>query len=339
MAFEANEQTLVLVLGCSGFCVVVCAGICCCRDIARRSRLRELSHSDTTKEASGDPGHFNRILLTGYQAPIRRLDPFASRKTQGNNVQPNYAKVTSAVEDNIDHLMRAYGSLAAEIDPEDRLKLLSSRPSWGGRRSSGTEPNLWKAARSLENESGEAPSRSSIQRPGPGHAGHQGDVANEVRTSPPEREPPETTPIPPQVLGKQVEETSGALTPIQHKSGPSQWGAKPLADTLMRHIELPTLEAVLPVENVVESSGTSSDSDDVRQRDAKFDALDAELAEQLNDSSGFTLDPSSLHTSMGGLPKRKALKRQKSGKDRKKTGKESQGQKAPGHFHGDVSRV
>ena len=37
--------------------------------------------------------------------------------------------------------------------------------------------------------------------------------------------------------------------------------------------------------DVVESSGTSSDSDDVRQeRDAKFDALDAELAEQLNDT-------------------------------------------------------
>lgn len=234
--------------------------------------------------------------------------------------------------------MRAYGSLAAEIDPEDRLKLLSSRPSWGGRRSSGTEPNLWKAARSLENESGEAPSRSSMQRPG-----HTGHVTNEVRTTPPEREPPqETTQISPQVLGKQVEETSNAgLTPIQHKSGPSHWGAKPLSDTLMRHIELPpTLEAVLPVENVAESSGTSSDSDDVRQgRDAKFDALDAELAEQLNDSSGFTLDPSSLHTSMEGLPKRKALKRQKSGKDRKKTGKETQGQKAPGHFHGDVSRV
>ena len=152
-----------------------------------------------------------------------RLDPFASRKTQGNNVQPNYAKVTSAVEDNIDHLMRAYGSLAAEIDPEDRLKLLSSRPSWGGRRSSGTEPNLWKAARSLENESGEAPSRSSMQRPG-----HTGHVTNEVRTTPPEREPPqETTQISPQVLGKQVEETSNAgLTPIQHKSGPSHWGAQ-----------------------------------------------------------------------------------------------------------------
>ena len=36
---------------------------------------------------------------------------------QRTTVQPNYAKVTSAVEDNIEHLMRAYGSLAAEIDP------------------------------------------------------------------------------------------------------------------------------------------------------------------------------------------------------------------------------
>jgi hypothetical protein len=42
---------------------------------------------------------------------------------------------------------------------------------------------------------------------------------------------------------------------------------------------------------------------------------------------------------MEGLAKRKALKRQKYSKDWKKTGMESQCQKAPGHFHGDVSRV
>eukprot|EP00435_Cladocopium_sp_Y103_P017480 s3262_g4.t1 len=41
-------------------------------------------------------------------------------------VATKYAKVTSAVEENIDHLMGAYGSLAAEIDPEDQLKLLSA---------------------------------------------------------------------------------------------------------------------------------------------------------------------------------------------------------------------
>ena len=71
--------------------------------------------------------------------------------------------------------------------------------------------------------------------------------------------------------------------------------------------------------------GDSSDSDSSGDRDAKFDALDAELAEQLTGETGF--DPSSLHNSMEGLPKRKALKRQKS----KKSGKS--GQKAHGVSH------
>lgn len=76
-----------------------------------------------------------------------------------------------------------------------------------------------------------------------------------------------------------------------------------------------------------------------QQRDAKFDALDAELTEHVNESAGFTLDPSSLHTSMKGLPKRKNLKSQKStGKDRKlKSG--TQCRKAPPRSTDDVTRV
>jgi len=337
MAFEANEQTLVLALGCSGFCVVVCAGICCCRDFARRSRLRELAHSGPTQDI--DAGRFNGLLLTGYQAPIRRLDPFASKKKQGNNVQANYAKVTSAVEDNIDHLVRAYGSLAAEIDPEDRLKLLS-----GGRRASGRS-DLSKVARRLETESGEAPSRQDPGAPNGDRDRRDGRPANPVAataTAAAASEPSHSH-CPPRLVASQASQDAakrippnvlGKVDPALH--GASNWSSLP--DTLMRHIELPVSRHP-PVDDSEEDEDSDSASETEQQRDAKFDALDAELTEHVNESAGFTLDPSSLHTSMKGLPKRKNLKSQKStGKDRKlKSG--TQGRKAPPRSTDDVTRV
>lgn len=215
----------------------------------------------------------------------------------------------------MDHLMRAYGSLAAEIDPEDRLKLLSQ----GTRRNSRNEPTLWRAARRLENDSGEAPSRGSDATTNPPNKSLEKTLpgAPKARAEPKE--------IPPQVLGK-AEEIP--LNPVQPVQRPSHWGT--VSDTLMRHIELPPK---LPVVESESSESSESQDDEVTSkertvdRNAKFDALDAELAEQLNQSSGFTLDVGAkMHTSMEGLPKCKTLK--SSGKDRKK-GKESQGPKGP----------
>eukprot|EP00438_Fugacium_kawagutii_P024716 Skav235556 [mRNA] locus=scaffold3067:304710:317617:- [translate_table: standard] len=210
----------------------------------------------------------------------------------------------------MDHLMRAYGSLAAEIDPEDRLKLLSQ----GARRNSRNEPTLWKAARRLESDAGEAPSRDARDPP--------------IKSLPMQPVPAPPKAIPPQVLGKAEELPLNPVPATVQQSGPSHWGST-VSDTLMRHIELPPKLPDLPV---VESDSESSEDEVTSEkertdRNAKFDALDAELTEQLNQSSGFTLDVSSLHASIEGLPKRKTLKRQGSGKDRK--GKESQGPRAP----------
>ena len=241
-------------------------------------------------------------------------------------MQPNYAKVTSAADDDLDHLARAYGSLAAEIDPEDRLKLLSARGSRRGSRSSkDSEATLRKAARSLETESGQAPSRSQNVEVDPASLrdGKAKDpTANRT-----------THDVPPQILGRQVP-TTGAEAPRERETRPRAQ-RETTSDALMKHIELPPPASAAPAAAVVpddvsQDTETESETDasdtprekDAKEertcgRDAKFDALDAELAEHLEQDQ--QLDPSSLkrtlHASVKGLPKSKT---KSSGKDRKK---------------------
>ncbi|CAE7681545.1 ppt1 [Symbiodinium sp. CCMP2592] len=335
MSIELNEQVLALSLGGSGLCVVVCAAVCCCRDFVRRSRLRELAAEPAEERAEPADQGLTRVLITGYQAPIRRLDPFAFRKTKpkGNNVQANYDKVTSSGEDQVDRLVRAYGSLAAEIDPEDRLRLLQPRE-----RKDSKPQSIAKAARSLEVEHGEVPSRQPPRPP-----------------QPPQPEP-KTTPSRPsawrvraegqQTASKVSQAASQALQPLQPLQPqaremeatakedripaqvlgrPREVAAATSLDTsvseILRHIELPAPApptAAPSVKPRAPQPETLPESDEiavlesdeptaVRLREDKFAALDAELNEQLNQSVGLALESRTLHKSVAGLPRSGSL--------------------------------
>ena len=169
-------------------------------------------------------------------------------------MQANYAKVTSAVEDNIDHLVRAYGSLAAEIDPEDRLKLLS-----GGRRASARK-DLWKVARRLETESGEAPSRQDPGAPSGDRDRRDGRPANAMAaTATVAASEPSHSNCPPRLVASQASQDAAKDLPpkVLGKVDPTLHGASraSLPDTLMRHIELPVSRHP-PVDDSEEEHGT-----------------------------------------------------------------------------------
>ncbi|CAE7637408.1 ppt1 [Symbiodinium sp. CCMP2456] len=320
MSIELNEQVLALSLGGSGLCVVACAAVCCCRDFVRRSRLRELAAEPAEERAEPADQGLTRVLITGYQAPIRRLDPFAFRKTKpkGNNVQANYDKVTSSGEDQVDRLVRAYGSLAAEIDPEDRLRLLQPRE-----RKDSKPQSIAKGARSLEVEHGEAPSRqpprppqpepktsSTPSRPSAWRVRAEGQqTASKASQAashalqplqPQAKEEATEDRIPPQVLGRPREAAATSLDTVSE---------------ILRHIELPApappaaappVKPTAPQPETLESDESAAESDEataVRLREDKFDALDAELNEQLNQSVGLALESRTLHKSVAGLPR------------------------------------
>jgi len=278
--------------------VVLCAAVCCCRDVLRRSRLRELASGPSVEE---EEAKLSR-LITGYQAPIRRLDPFAFRKgkVKGNNAQANYDKVTSSADDHMDYLVRAYGSLAAEIDPKDRLKLLFP----AAKRN---ESTISKGARSLEDEHGEAPSRqvgltvgssasagskSSAEGKGKGKATLTHAVYNDARGR---RQRIKETHVPPQVLGRQDDVSLKAFPDDSSDVGGCTASRTGILEVL-RHVDLPPLPPAHP-----QSFDTSEPAQPVQCID-KFDALDAELAEHLHQSSGLALDPATLHKSTAGLP-------------------------------------
>ncbi|CAE7784798.1 PP5 [Symbiodinium necroappetens] len=281
--------------------------------------LRELAAEPAEERAEPADQGLTRVLITGYQAPIRRLDPFAFRKTKpkGNNVQANYDKVTSSGEDQVDRLVRAYGSLAAEIDPEDRLRLLQPRE-----RKDSKPQSIAKGARSLEVEHGEAPSRQPPR---------------------PQPEPTSSTPSRPSAwrvraegqhtASKVPQAASQALQPLQPRATeeataedripPQVLGRREAAATnldtvseILRHIELPapappptaapSVKPTAPPPETLESDESAVESDEataVRLREDKFDALDAELNEQLNQSVGLALESRTLHKSVAGLPR------------------------------------
>ena len=259
-------------------------------------------------------------------------------------MQANYAKVTSAADDDIDHLVRAYGSLAAEVDPEDRLKLLEPRRS---RRN----PTLQSAVRRLESESGAAPSRSSQVPPAqpsaqpPAQRDQRAQLAQPAQPIREEAKKEEAgckvhVDVPPQVLGR-----SHRQDEVHVRMPDSDVGWEDaFAHDLLKQIELPpsTGRDVSISENEVSVASRDAKFDaldaelspgrdvsisenevSVASRDAKFDALDAELAEHCQvPSSGFD-SSCNLPKSLGGLPK--AKKSQKvSGKDRSSKASQSQ---------------
>ena len=323
-----------------------------------------------TQEERAEPADqgLTRVLITGYQAPIRglahdvlilppyrlnmrkgltsryllaipltsqasadrrnrgRLDPFAFRKTKpkGNNVQANYDKVTSSGEDQVDRLVRAYGSLAAEIDPEDRLRLLQPRE-----RKDSKPQSIAKGARSLEVEHGEVPSRQPPRPPQPPQP------QPEPRTTPSRAsawrvraEGQETASkatqaqAASQALQPQAREVEAAKEdriPAQVLGRPREVAAATSLDTvseILRHIELPapepptapSVKSTAPQPETLPESDASAvlESEEptaVRLREDKFDALDAELNEQLNQSVGLALESRTLHKSVAGLPR------------------------------------
>lgn len=173
---QSSDEIVALALGSSGFCVIVCAAVCCCRDMVRRTRLKEIARDPSQSprlhgslaSSSLEAPELQQQLVTGYAAPIRRLDPFSfSRCKQkgntGNNSQHNFSKVTSLPEEaKLDQLMRLYGSLAGEPDNASDRAMQTPRTPRSARSNRSKDSDLGAVARHLEcDDSGEAPSRES----------------------------------------------------------------------------------------------------------------------------------------------------------------------------------
>ena len=227
----------------------------------------------------------------------------------------------------MDRLVRAYGSLAAEIDPEDRLKLLV--PST--RRKESAQAAIEKGARILEVESGEAPSRQPESKKSlprlPQQSRVRADESKEQAAQAP-RTPAVSAPrqskpegrIPPQVLGRPGEVAGASGKPLDAS----------VSEMLLQHIELPApsppatpappapapvaaaapptapdaaAAASLEALQIPPAPSEGNEPSESREREDKFEALDAELNEQLNQSVCLALDTKALHKSVAGLPR------------------------------------
>lgn len=171
-----SDEIVALALGSSGFCVIVCAAVCCCRDMVRRTRLKEIARDPSQSprlhgslaSSSLEAPQLQKHLVTGYAAPIRRLDPFSfarckQKGTTGNNSQHNFSKVTSLPEEGeVDQLIRLYGSLAGEPDNAMDRAMQTPRTPRSARSNRSKDSDWGAVARQLEcDDSGEAPSRQS----------------------------------------------------------------------------------------------------------------------------------------------------------------------------------
>mmetsp|Transcript_42980 Transcript_42980/g.96869 ORF Transcript_42980/g.96869 Transcript_42980/m.96869 type:complete len:511 (+) Transcript_42980:91-1623(+) len=178
MISTSQDLIFPVVTGVLGVCVISCALICCWRDSARRHRLGD--SPDPSKESRGIIGQqpLPRVavnsamamqLLTGWQAPVRRLDKCSHCKRVGNNPQPSYAKVTSVSDDpSGDRLARLYGTLAGSAEDDDALTPTprSARSNRSVRSEEELTEELEKAARRLEERAFDAaPSRRSSEAP------------------------------------------------------------------------------------------------------------------------------------------------------------------------------
>lgn len=198
MVLRENDEIIALALGSVGCCVIVCAVVCCCRDMVRRTRFKEISRDPSQSPRLGgslassslEASEARQQLVTGYAAPIRRLDPFSFSRSKkkgnnGNNAQHNFSKVTSSAEEtNVDQLMRLYGSLAGE--PENAADRAMQTPTPRSARSTRSkESDLGAVARNLErDESGEAPSRESSRAAGQNPRKQSTGVGNKAEERP-----------------------------------------------------------------------------------------------------------------------------------------------------------
>jgi len=320
MVVEENEQVLAIGLGAAGLSVILCAAICCCRDAARRSRLKDQAYDPQplptrASEKSGlaasprDEEDLQQILVTGYVAPIRRLDPYAFKKTarKGNNVQKDYNQVLSSTEEVwIDGAVRAYGSLAAEVDPEDRLKLIPRTPR--SARSTGSKDSkeqLKKGARNLSGQTGSAPTReesvaASKAKAKPKAIGATRKQAQDALAATPAAASSSSAPAPkvedtsqsspslpekvqPQLLGKQQTGTTSIreqlglapLVRLEDHLDARDFECDDGAQALLGQIELP------PPPPPKIPTPAAADVMARREREAKFDAMDADLTEEL----------------------------------------------------------
>jgi len=122
------DLTIAALAGAGGLCAIVCAVVCCWRDFARRNlrahdKERELALAAVQKAIPGNPSCDPTVVtgrLLGYQAPVKRLDPFMQYKRLGNNPEKLYRLTTAAMPSaSSDKLARAYGSLSGTVHVDD----------------------------------------------------------------------------------------------------------------------------------------------------------------------------------------------------------------------------
>ncbi|CAE8588692.1 unnamed protein product, partial [Polarella glacialis] len=156
--------------------VLSCAAVCCWRDASRRSRLRVPGSPRSAAErdplgpaalgrAPGQPDSKQPLfMLSGFQAPIRRLDPFKALR-KGNNSVTSYTKVTAVPEeDKLDRLMRTYCQLSGAQEDAGDKAMLTPRTPRSARSTKSKDSDLERAARHLESDdSGLAPSKADAQ--------------------------------------------------------------------------------------------------------------------------------------------------------------------------------
>lgn len=209
-----NREGIVvaLVTATSGICILCCAAVCCWRDATRRSRwayqhqkdgpVRDAGRAikdardarDAGRGAAGQEkpkaltprpdgevlAEQAQVLITSYQAPVRRLDKCArGERTQrtANNAEKAYNKVHLGSAGSYlgssgetDHLARAFGQLAGEGDDE-AFEYTTPR-SARSQRSRASEPadvaaELERAARRMEERQFDSAPSRLVPTPGP----------------------------------------------------------------------------------------------------------------------------------------------------------------------------
>mmetsp|Transcript_37503 Transcript_37503/g.67854 ORF Transcript_37503/g.67854 Transcript_37503/m.67854 type:complete len:366 (+) Transcript_37503:47-1144(+) len=354
MAVVENEQALAIALGASGFCVIICGCVCCWRDSVRRNRPKELPDEFTPRrndarvaESSPRP-ELRQNLITGFQAPVRRLDPFSFKKgnRKGNNAQTNFDKVTSSTrEEKMDDLHRLYGSLAGQVDADDRAMFTPRTPQ--SARSTRSKDSLEKAARHLESSSEDAPSRAvaasqkkkkqvpsadsneqvgrlgtaKIADAGPAKAVAKAEAVNvspaDLHSAGGRKAKPDSAQqhkVPPQLVGKRASSEPASSLQVKMPKDMSNGDSS----RLLAQIELPP-----PPPN--QTHVTAAVHPESRTRNDKFDALDAELAAEVEAASVLHAPPPPWMSSMG-LPRNRLPEASRKQARSSSTGKDKRGQ-------------
>jgi len=186
-----SDLTIAVFAGAAGLCAIVCAVVCCWRDFARRSlrvheKEREMSLAAVQKavprNSPNDPISTTGRLL-GYQAPVRRLDPFMQYKRLGNNPEPMYRLTTAAMPSaSTDKLARAYGSLSGTVLLDDSQSTPSTSSRAPRAKRSGNSAAAAAAAAAADLEEGLRVNTATVEAPSRGGSAWSKRV-DESRTS------------------------------------------------------------------------------------------------------------------------------------------------------------